>query len=105
MAGEVQFAMKGPNMESVKFQLNSGHLIPAILFINPMTEKFQVINKHLCSTENMLRITATINSTQASIKFHDINFEDSELCHVILSNQPDIKDQLIYLWTEMRNLL
>ena len=105
MAAEIQFAMNGPNMESVEFQLNGGHLIPATLFINLMTEKFQVINKHLRSTETNLRITATVNSTQASIKFHDINFEDSELCHMILSNQPDIKDQLIYLWTEMWDLL
>ena len=105
MAAEIKFAVNGPNMESVEFQLNGGHSIPATLFINLMTEKFQVINKHLCSTETNLRITATVNSTKASIKFHDINFEDSELCHVILSNQPDIKDQLIYLWTEMRDLL
>ena len=105
MVAEIQFAMNGPNMESVEFQLNSGHLIPATLFINLMTEKFQVINKHLRSTKTNLRITATVNSTQASIKFHDINYEDSELYHMILSNQPDIKDQLIYLWTEMWDLL
>ena len=105
MVAEIQFAMKGPTMESVEFQLSGGPLIPATLFINLMTEKFQVINKHLHSTETALRITASVNSTQASIKFLDINFEDSELCHVILSNQPDIKDQLIYLWTEMQDLL
>ena len=80
---EIQFAMNGPNMESVEFQLNGGHSIPATLFINLMTEKFQVINKHLRSTETNLQITATVNSTKASIKFHDINFEDSELHHVV----------------------
>ena len=105
MVAEIQFAMNGPNMESVEFQLNGGHSITATLFINLMTEKFQVINKHLHSTETNLRITATVNNTKASIKFHDINFKDSELCHVIVSNQPDIKDQLIYLWTEMWDLL
>ena len=105
MVAEILFAMKGPNMESVKFQLNCGHVIPATLFINLMTEKFQVINKHLHSTETNLRITASVNGTQASIKFHDISYEDSELCHIILYNQPDIKDHLIYLWTEMWDLL
>ena len=105
MVAEILFAMNGPNMESVEFQLNGGHSIPATLFINLMTEKCQVINKHLCSTETNLRITATVNNTTASIKFHDINFEDSELHQVIVSNQPDIKDQLIYLWTEMWDLL
>ena len=105
MAAEILFAMKGPNMESVEFQLNGGHSLPATLFINLMTEKCQVINKHLRSTETNLRITATVNNTTASIKFHDINYEDSELHQVIMSNQHDIKDQLIYLWTEMRDLL
>ena len=105
MAAEIKFAMNGPNMESVEFQLSGGHSIPATQFINLMTEKFQVINKHLCSTETNVRITATVNSTKASIKFHNIYFEDSELHHMLLSNQPDIKDQLIYLWTEMRDLL
>ena len=105
MVAEILFAIKGPNMESVKFRLNSGHVIPSTLFINLMTEKFQVINKHLRSTETNLRITASVNGTQASIKFHDITYEDSELCHIILYNQPDIKDHLIYVWTEMRDLL
>ena len=105
MAAEILFASKGPNMESVEFQVNGGHSLPATLFINLMTEKCQVINKYLRSTETNLRITATVNNTTASIKFHDINFEDSELRQVIVSNQPDIKDQIIYLWTEMWDLL
>ena len=105
MAAEILFAIKGPNMESVEYQLNGGHEIPATLFINLMTEKFQVINKHLRSTETNLWITASVNDTQASITFHDISYEDSELCHIIFYNQPDIKDHLIYLWTEVRDLL
>ena len=60
MAAEIQFAMKGPTMESVELQLGGGHVIPATLFINLMTEKFQVINKQLHSTETTLRITASI---------------------------------------------
>ena len=105
MAAEILFAIKGPNMESVEYQLNGGHEVPATLFINLMTEKFQVINKHLRSTETNLQITASVNGTQASITFHDISYEDSELCHIILYNQPDIKDHLIYLWTEVRDIL
>ena len=35
MAAEILFAIKGPNMESVEYQLNGGHEIPAALFINP----------------------------------------------------------------------
>ena len=105
MVAEIKFTMNGPNMESAVIQLSGGHSIPAALFINLMMEKFQLINNYLHSTGTNLQITATVNSTKASIKFHDIYFEDSELHHMLLSNQPDIKDQLIYLWTEMRDLL
>ena len=83
MAAEILFAIKGPNMESVEYQLNGGHEIPDALFINLMTEKFQVINKHLHSTETNLWITASVNGTQATNTFHDISYEDSELCHII----------------------
>ena len=48
---------------------------------------------------------ASVTNTTASIKFHDIYLEDSELRHVTLSNKPDLEDQLIYLWTEMCDLL
>ena len=105
MEAAIKFAVNGPNMESALNLLRGGYLVPAALFINLMTEKFQLINKHLCSTRNYLMIIATVNNTKASVKFHDIYFEDSELHHVILSNLPDLKDQLIYLWTEMHDCL
>ena len=50
-------------------------------------------------------IMASITNTTASIQFHDIYLADSELRHVTLSNLPDLEDQLIHLWTEMRDLL
>ena len=43
--------------------------------------------------------------TQASIKFHDTHYETSEMQHITLTNKPDLEDQLIYLWTEVRDLL
>ena len=83
MEAAIKFAVNGPTMESALNILSGGHSVPATLFINLMIEKFQLINKHLCSTRTYLRITATVNSAKASIKFHDIYFEDSELCHDI----------------------
>ena len=100
-----KFAVQGPNMESALPLLGNGHSLPAALFINIITEKFQLINKHLRSTRDYFTRTASVTNTKASIKFHDITFEDSELRQVILTNHPDLEDQLIYLWTEMRDLL
>ena len=105
MDAACKFAVHGPNMESTLPLLGNGHSLPATLFINIITEKFQLINKHLRSTRDYFTITASVTNTKASIKFHDINFEDSELRQVILTNHPDLEDQLIYLWTEMCDLL
>ena len=52
------------------------------------------------------RFLTSITNTAASIKFYDINLEDDQqLVHVTLSNLPDLEEQLIHLWTEVRSLL
>ena len=63
------------------------------------------MNKHLCDTRDYLMIVACITNTTACIKFHDTYLADCEMRHVTLSNLPDLEDQLIYLWTEMRDFL
>ena len=92
-----KFAVNGPHMESALTLLRNGHSVPATLFINIITEKFQLINKHLHSTRDYFTITTSVTNMKASIKFHDIYFEDSKLQRVILTNLPDLEDQLIYL--------
>ena len=105
MEAAFEFAINRPNMEFALNRIREGHSVPAGLFIDIMTEKCQLINKHLCTTRDYLMIMASVTNMTASIKFHDIYLEDSELRHVTLSNKPDLEDQLIYLWTEMHDLL
>ena len=105
MDAAFKFAIKGPNMEFALDLIRTGHTVPAALFIDTLTEKCLLINKHLCATRHYLVIMASVTNTTASIKFHDIYLEDSEIRHVILSNLPDLEDQLIHLWTEVRDLL
>ena len=40
-----KFTVNGPNMESALNLLRDGQSVPATLFINILTEKFQLINK------------------------------------------------------------
>ena len=47
----------------------------------------------------------SVTNTTATVKFHDISLEDSELKIVTLSNTSDLEDQLIQLWTEVQELL
>ena len=105
MDAEYEFSLNGPNMDFALNRIREGHLIPANLFIDIMTEKCQLINKYLRSIRDCLLIVASVTNNKASIQFHDIHYIDSEMHCVTLSNMPDLEDQLIYLWTEIREFL
>ena len=79
MEAAFEIAVNRPNMEFVLSRIREGHLVPAGLFIDIMTEKCQFINKHLRKTRDYLMIMTSVTNTTASIKFHDIYLEDSEL--------------------------
>ena len=105
MDATFEFAVNGPNMEFACDLMRDGPTVPATLFIHILTEKCQLINKHLCASKDCLVIMASVTNTMASIKFYDINLEDSQILHVTLSNLPDLEDQLMHLWTEVCDLL
>ena len=105
MEAAFEFAVNREIMEFASGLVRNGHTIPASLFIDILTEKCQLLIKHLCSTRDCLMIVACITNDTTSIKFHDIHYKISEMRHVTLSNMPDLEDQLRYLWTEMRNFL
>ena len=105
MEAAYEFALNGPNMDFALYRIREGHPIPPGLFIDIMTEKCQLINKHLHDSHNHLMLMASITNTSVSIQFHDILFEDSEFRWVTLSNCSELEDQLIYLWTEVCDIL
>ena len=78
MDATFEFAVNGDNMEFAMDLIRTEHTVPAALFIDILTEKCQLINKHLCNTHDHLMIMASITNTSVSIQFHDILFEDSE---------------------------
>ena len=105
MDAAFEFTINGDNMEFATYLIRTGCTVPAALFIDILTEKFQLINRHLCTTRGYLVIIASITNTTASITFHDTYLEDSEIRRVTLTNQPDLEDQLIHLWTEVHDIL
>ena len=106
MEAAFEFAINGPNMEFTLDLLEDGRTVPVGLFIDILTEKCQLINKHLRRVIDHLVIIASIMNMGGSIKFYDIDLgEDSQLLCVTLTNLPDLEDQLIHLWTEVHSLL
>ena len=92
-------------MDFAMYRIRQGHPTPPSLFIDIIVEKCQLINHHFCNTRDHLKIDASVTNMVATVKFHDILLEDSELRTVTLSNLPDLEDQLIQLWTEVQDLL
>ena len=105
MDAAFEFAINGDNMEFATDLIRTGRTIPAALFIDILTEKCQLINRHICTTRDYLVIMASITNTTVSITFYDTYLADSEIRHVTLSNQPDLEDQLIHLWMEVHAVL
>ena len=105
MEAAIEFTTSGENMEFTIYCIREGHLTPPALFIDILVEKCQLINHHFCNTPDHLRIVTSVTNTAATVKFHDISLEDSELKIVTLSNTSDLEEQLIQLWTEVQKLL
>ena len=100
-----RFALSGDKMNIALHRIQQGRFIPSGLFIDIMTEKCQLINTHLKMTREFLMIEASITNTTTMISFHDIFLRDSKFKQITLTNNTDLEDQLIYLWTEVRNFL
>ena len=79
MDATFKFAMNRPNMEFACDLLRDGHSIPAALFIDILTEKCLLINRHLHASRDYLVIVASVTNMMASIKFHDLYLEDSKM--------------------------
>ena len=92
-------------MEFALSRIREGHSIPTDLFIKIITEKCQLINQYLHSIQDCLLIVVNVTNDKASIQFHDIHYTDSKMCCVTLSNVPDLENQLIYLWAEVKEFL
>ena len=100
-----RFALSGDKMDVALHSIQQNHCIPSGLFIDIMTEKCQLINTHLKTTREFLMIEASITNTAATISFHDISLCDSKFMQITLTNNTDLEDQLIYLWTEVISFL
>ena len=105
MDATFEFAMNGLNMEFAFGLMTDDHDIPSGLFVDILTEKCQLIHKHIQEAKDCLMMVANITNTVATIKFYDRELEDSQLLHITVSNLPDLEDQLYQLWIEVCGIL
>ena len=105
MEAAFEFSVNGLNMEFAINLIMNGHSIPDDLFVNILTEKCQLIHKHIKSSKDCLLLVANINRMVATIKLFDRNLEDSQLLHCTISNHCDLEEQLYRLWIEVHSIL
>ena len=105
MDATFEFAVNGSNMEFTFGLMLDGHDIPNGLFVDILTEKCQLIHKHIRESKDNLMMVANITITVATIKFYDRELKDSQLLHITVSNLPDLEDQLYQLWIEVCGIL
>ena len=105
MEATFDFAVNSLNMEFVIGHMMDDHPIPGGLFVDILTEKCQLIHKHIQKAKDCLMMVVNVTNTVATIKVFDRNLEDSQLLMVTVSNLPDLEDQLYRLWIEVHGLL
>ena len=79
--------------------------MPEALFVQLLTDKANMLKKHLKDTKSNLRLCANIGPNMATIKLYSIKEEDSQKLHVNISNLGDIDEQLYQLWVQLNYIL
>ena len=79
--------------------------MPETLFVQPLTEKVNMLKKHLKDTNSGLVICANIGPNVATFKLYNTKEEDSLKLWYTISNLGDLGDQLYQLWVQLNYLL
>ena len=74
-------------------------------FVQLLSEKANIIKKHLKDIWSNIMICANIGPNMATFKLFHMKEEDSLKLHVTLSNLGDIDEQLHQLWLQVNFLL
>ena len=76
-----------------------------MFFMKTLTEKAEMLKKHLKDTKSKLVICANIGPNMATFKFFNQQEEDSLNLHYTFSNFGDLQDQLYNLWVQLNYML
>ena len=79
--------------------------LPESFFVQILTEKANMLKKHLKDTNNSLVMCANIGCNVATFKLYNTNEEDSLKLQYTISNLGDLGDQLYQLWVQPNYLL
>ena len=79
--------------------------LPETFFMETLTEKAEMLKKHLKDTNSNLVICTNIGPNMATFKFFKPQEEDSLKLNYTFSNLGDLKEQLYQLWVQLNYVL
>ena len=82
-----------------------GEKMPENILVQLLTNKANMLKKHLKTTESDIVICANIGPNMATFKLYNIKEEDSLKLHITFSNLGDIDEQLYQFWIQLNYLL
>ena len=99
-------AMGGTPMHLARILLQDGHSLPKHLFLDVMVKKTQLLIQFINNHHLGLCLTANIGGNTAVIRVYD-NFAiiNTQLLQIMISNLPDLENQLFQLYTEIRGIV
>ena len=78
MDAAFEFSVNRLNMEFTIHLVRDGHSIPDGLFVDILTEKCQLLHRHIKSSKDCLMLVANIGHKVATIQLFDKNLIDSQ---------------------------
>ena len=105
MEAAYEFALSGDLIEFTLHRILEGRTTTPTLFNAVMAEKCQLINYHFSNTRDHLKLAVNVSNMTATIAFHNISIEDSQLKSITIHNTPELEKQLVYLWQEVQQIL
>ena len=79
--------------------------LPEQFFVDSLTEKANMLKKHLKDMKSSLVICANIGPNMATFKLYNTLEEHSLKLHYTIPNLGDLGDQLYQLWVQINYLL
>ena len=79
--------------------------MPETLFVQLLTEKANMLKKHLKDTHSNLVMCVNIGPNMATLKLYNTKEEDSLKLHATIPNLGDIGKQSHQLWIQLNYLL
>ena len=78
--------------------------LPVKFFMETMTEKTEMIEKHLREASSTLILTRYIGPNSATLRFYSLKDDKLKLQYTF-SNLGDLEDQLYFLWIQVKYVL